>query len=70
MPTEVKEVIKKGEGQKVEFKESLKLKKEIGETVSAFSNTNDGIILTVVPKVSPVLRFPNFDGGERKAKNF
>ncbi|NQE06157.1 hypothetical protein C5S32_09840 [ANME-1 cluster archaeon GoMg1] len=45
MPTEVENVIKKDEGQKVEFKESLKLKKEIGETVSAFSNTNDGIIL-------------------------
>jgi len=70
MPTEVEGVIKKSEGQKVEFKDSLKAKKEIGETVSAFSNTNDEIILTLLPKVSPVLWFPNFGGRGRKTKNF
>ena len=42
---ELLKLIKKGENQKVEFKESLKLLNEIGETLSAFSNTCSGIIL-------------------------
>jgi len=45
MPNEVEELIKKGEGQNREFKDSLMLKKEIGETVSAFSNAHGGTIL-------------------------
>jgi hypothetical protein len=45
MSNEVEELIKKGEGQNTEFKDSLSLKKEIGETVSAFSNTRGGTIL-------------------------
>lgn len=45
---EIKELIEKGESQDLEFKESLKLKEEIGETVSAFSNSNDGVVLVGV----------------------
>lgn len=45
MPKEIEKLIKEGESQSFEFKQSLGLKEEIGETVSAFSNTNDGVIL-------------------------
>lgn len=43
--------IKKGklqESERLEFKSSLKLKKEICQTVSAFSNSDDGTILVEV----------------------
>jgi ATP-dependent DNA helicase RecG len=42
-----KELIERGESQSLEFKESLKLKEEIGETISAFSNSDDGGVLGV-----------------------
>lgn len=42
---ELLKLIEKGEGETAEFKESLKLLNEIGETISAFSNSNSGIIL-------------------------
>lgn len=45
MKTKIKELIEKGESRTLEFKESLSLKNEIGESVSAFSNTCKGIIL-------------------------
>jgi ATP-dependent DNA helicase RecG len=45
---EMKELIERGETQDLEFKESLRLKDEIGETVSAFSNSNDGVVLVGV----------------------
>lgn len=38
-------LIHKGENESVEFKESLRLKEEIGQAVSAFSNANGGSIL-------------------------
>jgi len=41
---EIKKLIKEGESGKLEFKESLKLKNEICETVSALSNTSGGMI--------------------------
>ena len=41
----IKELIKKGESEKVEFKKSLRLKDQIGEAVSAFSNTKGGTII-------------------------
>ena len=44
----IEELIGKGESQSLEFKESLKLKEEIGETVSAFSNSDGGFILVGV----------------------
>ena len=37
-------LIHKGETESVEFKESLRLKEEIGQAVSAFSNANGGSI--------------------------
>jgi len=42
---ELQRAIEKGESERIEFKESLSLKSEIGETVSAFSNTNKGKII-------------------------
>ena len=39
---EMKELIGKGESQNLEFKESLRLKEEIGEPISAFSNSGGG----------------------------
>jgi ATP-dependent DNA helicase RecG len=44
----IKELIDRGESQSLEFKESLKLKDEIGETVSAFSNSDGGIVVVGV----------------------
>lgn len=41
----IKELIKTGESKTLEFKKSLQLKDEIGETVSAFSNTKGGTII-------------------------
>ncbi|MEA2051605.1 MAG: putative DNA binding domain-containing protein [Euryarchaeota archaeon] len=43
-----KELIEKGETQSVEFKESLRLKDEIGETVAAFSNLDGGTVIVGV----------------------
>lgn len=48
------DLIRRGETHGVEFKESLSLKDEIGEEVSAFSNTNTGIILVGVDKSGSV----------------
>lgn len=42
---DLKGLIKQGESEIIEFKESLQLKNEIGETVSAFSNSRGGIVL-------------------------
>jgi len=44
----IEELIEKGESQNLEFKESLKLKEEIGETVSAFSNSGGGAVIVGV----------------------
>jgi ATP-dependent DNA helicase RecG len=38
-------LISRGETESLEFKESLRLKEEIGQAVSAFSNANGGLIL-------------------------
>ena len=53
---ELKEIIERGESQDLEFKESLRLKEEIGETVSAFSNSDGGTILVGVSDSSSELR--------------
>ena len=42
---DLKKLISQGESEAVEFKESLQLKDEIGESVSSFSNSKGGIIL-------------------------
>ena len=45
---DIKELTYRGESQSLEFKESLKLRDEIGETVSAFSNSDGGIVVVGV----------------------
>ena len=45
MADDIKEIISQGESQRIEFKASLKLRKGIGETISAFANAEGGIIL-------------------------
>ena len=42
---EIKKLIKKGESRNLEFKESLSVRDEIGESISAFSNSCNGKIL-------------------------
>jgi len=51
---EFKKLIEKGESERVEFKESLSLKDEIGENVSAFSNTGKGLILIGVSDIGEI----------------
>ncbi|MEA2004040.1 MAG: helix-turn-helix domain-containing protein [archaeon] len=51
----IKELIGRGESQSLEFKESLKLKDEIGETVSAFSNLDGGAVIIGVSDRGEVL---------------
>ncbi|MFH1127516.1 MAG: ATP-binding protein [archaeon] len=48
-------LIRRGETQNVEFKESLSLKDEIGEEVSAFSNSRKGIILVGIKDTGEVI---------------
>ncbi|NIA12099.1 MAG: ATP-binding protein [Nitrospiraceae bacterium] len=50
-----KEILDRGESQSLEFKESLKLKDEIGEAVSAFSNSGVGIVVVGVSDGGRVL---------------
>ena len=58
---DIKERIERGETQSLEFKESLGLKDEIGETVSAFSNSDGG---TVIIGVSDSGGVPGVDIGK------
>ena len=55
MSKELEELIEEGESQNIEFKDSLRLKKEIGETISAFSNTRGGIILIGISDLGEVI---------------
>ena len=50
-----RKLITQGEGQRLEFKESLQLKDEIGETASAFSNSKGGTILIGIGDKSEIL---------------
>jgi len=52
---QLKQLIKQGESQTVEFKASTGLKKEICQAVSAFSNTAGGVILVGVSPKGEVL---------------
>jgi len=45
IPMDLKKLISQGESETVELKKSLQLKDEIGESVSAFSNSKGGVIL-------------------------
>ncbi|NOR46823.1 MAG: hypothetical protein GQ533_02080 [Methanosarcinaceae archaeon] len=49
------EMIRRGESENLEFKESLSLRDEIGKAISAFSNTNGGVILVGVTDVGSVI---------------
>ena len=53
-------LISEGENERLEFKESLRLKEEIGQAVSAFSNANGGSILIGVSNGGKVI---GVDGG-------
>ncbi|MFP4608165.1 MAG: helix-turn-helix domain-containing protein, partial [Candidatus Aenigmatarchaeota archaeon] len=44
----IEDMIEGGETKRVEFKESLRLKSEIGKTVSSFSNAEGGTIVVGV----------------------
>ena len=50
----IKELIKKGESEKVEFKPSLSQTDKIMESISAFSNTKGGIVIIGVSDKSEV----------------
>jgi len=52
---EIKQLITQGESQTAEFKSSLKLLNEIGETISALANTSGGIILIGVDNDGRIL---------------
>ena len=52
---DLKELIEREESQDLEFKESLRLKDEIGETVSAFSNSDGGTVIVGVSNNGGVL---------------
>jgi len=41
----LEKIVLHGESETVEFKESLQLKDEIGESISSFSNSKGGIVL-------------------------
>lgn len=62
---DIKELIDRGETQSVEFKESLKLRDEIGETVSAFSNSDGGAVIVGVSNSSSELRKLAKESGEK-----
>lgn len=49
------ELIAQGEGQRLEFKKSLQLRDEIGETVSSFSNSKGGTILIGIGDKSEII---------------
>ena len=51
---DIRALIKQGESETLEFKESLQLKDEIGETISALSNLKGGIILVGVSDKSDI----------------
>ena len=59
---DIKELIERGETQSLEFKESLRLKDEIGETVSAFSNSDGGAVIVGVSNSGAV---PGVDIGKK-----
>jgi len=52
---QLRQLIQQGESQNIEFKSSLSLKNEVGETISAFANTDGGVILIGVSDESKIL---------------
>lgn len=55
MSEDIKKITSQGESQDLELKSSLKLKREIGETISAFANTSSGVILVGVSDDGKIL---------------
>jgi len=55
MPTNLQKLITQGESQTLEFKSSLKLRSEIGKTISAFANTKGGVVLIGVSDQGKVI---------------
>ena len=55
MVKDIETLITHGEDQHVEFKASLRVREEIGETISAFANTHGGVILVGVSDTGEVL---------------
>ena len=53
---DIEELIERGETQSLEFKESLRLKDEIGETISAFSNSDGGMVIVGVSNSGDPIR--------------
>ena len=64
---DIEELMDRGETQSLEFKESLRLKDEIGETISAFSNSDGG---TVIIGVSNSGGVPGVDIGKNTLEEF
>jgi ATP-dependent DNA helicase RecG len=64
---DIKELSERGETQSLEFKESLKLRDEIGETVSAFSNSDGGAVVVGVSNSGAV---PGVDIGKNTLEEF
>ena len=64
---DLKELIERGETQSLELKESLRLKDEIGETVSAFSNSDGGAVIVGVSNSGGV---PGVDIGKNTLEEF
>jgi ATP-dependent DNA helicase RecG len=62
---DIEELIERGESQDLEFKESPRLKDEIGETVSAFSNSDGGTVVVGVSNSSSELRKLAKESGEK-----
>ena len=55
MVEDIKKLVAHGEDQSLEFKTSLRLREEIGEAISAFANTDGGIILVGVSDKGEIL---------------
>ena len=49
------ELIRQGESENLEFKQSLSLRDEIGKAISAFSNTNGGVVMVGVSDMGGVI---------------
>lgn len=52
---EIRQLIKQGESQNIELKSSLSLKNKVGETISAFANTEGGTVLIGISDKKEIL---------------
>jgi len=63
---QLKQLIKQGEGQTLEFKASLSLRQEIGQAISAFANTDGGVVMV---GVSPDSKIVGVDIGKKTVED-